>query len=185
MQNPRPELEEVENEREHLVDQDVHGHVDPDMEEDSEELEESQTEQSSAPVSLLSPAEPVDSVEILTPEWRLPYEQRIAWQTAEDEIWKDAINQKVGLVNNFFIAIAHAVIEPRGSCGLQQPPGVLWSLSQGTPAQTRACYSMPLDSRRPYSPYLPLQFRPVQVFGGIGRVRRFGRRKNFQRHDPG
>lgn len=102
MQNPRPELEEAENEREHLVDQDVHGHVDPDMEEDSEELEESQTKQSSALVSLLSPVEPVDSVEILTPEWRLPYEQRIAWQTAEDEIWKDAINQKVGLVNNFF-----------------------------------------------------------------------------------
>lgn len=79
------------NEQEHLVDQDVYGHVDPDMDE-----EEFQTEESPAPVSLLSLAEPVDSVEAFIPAWRLPYEQRIAWQTAEDELWKDAINQKVG-----------------------------------------------------------------------------------------
>lgn len=81
-------MDEGENEQEqHLVNQDMHGHVDPDVESESEE---SQTEQSPAPVSL------VESVEIPTPEWRHPYEQRIAWQTAEDELWKDGINQKVG-----------------------------------------------------------------------------------------
>lgn len=82
-------MEDVENEQEHLVGQDVH-----DME------EESQTEESFAPVSLLSLAEPVET---FIPAWRLPYEQRIAWQTAEDELWKDAINQKVGpMVVDFF-----------------------------------------------------------------------------------
>lgn len=77
------------------------------------------------------------------------------------------------------------MIAPYSSCGPQQPSEVLWSLPQGAPTQTRSCYSMPLDPRRPYSPYLPLQLGPVRLFRGIGHIRRFGRRTNLPRHDQG